>query len=65
MLIPIVANCLQENPEVGTMVPKNAVSHVGVFFLNDSELCAISMCKSQCKHNPLCNGKKGVLIFIL
>jgi len=54
----IVANCLHENPEVGTMVSKNAISHVGIFLLNDSELCAISMCKSQCKH-------KGVLISIL
>ncbi len=38
VLIPIVANCLPENPEVGTMVPKIAISHVGVFLLNDSGL---------------------------
>ncbi len=30
--IPIVADSLHENPEVGTMVPKNAMSHVRVFF---------------------------------
>ena len=28
----IVANCLHENPEVGTMVSKNAISHVGIFY---------------------------------
>ncbi len=57
ILGPIVTDSLHKNPGVGTMVPKNAISHVGVFFLIDSELCAISMCKSQCKHNSLCKGK--------
>jgi hypothetical protein len=61
---PIVADSSHKNPEVGTVVPKSAISYVGVFLLNNSELCAISMCKSPCKYNPLCKGK-GVLISIL
>jgi hypothetical protein len=61
---PIVTDSSHKNSEVGTVVPKNAVPYVRVFLLNDSELCAISMCKSPCKYNPLCKGK-GVLISIL
>ncbi len=57
----IVTDSLHKNPEVGTMVPKNAISRVGVFLLDDSELCAISMCKSQCEHSPLCKGKCGFI----
>jgi hypothetical protein len=47
---PIVTDSSHKSSEVGTVVPKNAVSYVGVFFLlinvgvfllNNSELCAI------------------------
>ena len=55
-----MANCLPENPEVGTMVPENAISHVGVFLLNDSELCVISMCNpsahtTRCVREKVCS----------
>jgi hypothetical protein len=32
---PIVTDSSRKNPEVGTVVPKNAISHVGVFLLNE------------------------------
>ncbi len=32
---PIVADSSRKNPEVGTVVPKNAISRVGVFLLNE------------------------------
>ena len=47
------------------MVPKNAISHVGVFLLNDSGLCAISMCKSRCEHHPLCKEKGCSYIYLI
>jgi hypothetical protein len=36
-----VTDILRKNPEVGTVVPKDATSRVGVFLLNNSGLCAI------------------------
>jgi len=38
---PIVTDSSHKNSEVGTVVPKNAVPYVGVFLLNNGELCAI------------------------
>jgi len=39
---PIVTDSLYKNPEVGTVVPKNAVLNLGAFFIEqNNELCAI------------------------
>jgi hypothetical protein len=55
-----VTDILRKNPEVGTVVPKDATSRVGVFLLNNSGLCAIHSASTT--HGAK---EKGVLIFIL
>jgi hypothetical protein len=61
----IVTDISRKNPEVGTVVPKDAISRVGAFLLNDSKLCAICMCKSRCKCNPVCKGKRCSYIYLI
>ncbi len=57
---PIVTDSSHKNSEVGTVVPKNAISYVGVFLLNNSGLCAIHSASTT--HGAK---EKGVLMFIL
>ncbi len=58
---PIVTDSLHKNPEVGAVVPENAVLNLGAFLLNK----ITNYVQFTVQIQPMVQRKKGVLISIL